>query len=348
MPRRKDPRSDSSSTPPKISPEVSSVADRLEGLRTRAKDSETRLDELRNVVSELTEELTTRIEKFQEELASLNQHVVTLEEHYRRLNAASVSEARFDEIRSTIGSELNELSAAVRDLRSVSVLSSSDFSYFKFEDLHRGSKDTVTASLSPYVEYFRRCQRVVDLGCGRGEFLDLCRSDGIGIYGVDSNEDMVLYCEGRGLNVISADVVEHLRGLPDKWLDGVFCSQVIEHLPLSRLQALLKESARALKAGGRIVIVTINPTSVFALANNFFLDPTHVRPLPPGTTKFLAEEAGFRDIDIQYHAPFGEDYNLLPVVVENETEWQKALRINFERLNHLILGYQEYSLIGLK
>jgi 2-polyprenyl-3-methyl-5-hydroxy-6-metoxy-1,4-benzoquinol methylase len=148
--------------------------------------------------------------------------------------------------------------------------------------------------------------------------------------------------------VISADVVEHLKSLPDKWLDGVFCSQVIEHLPVSRLLALLTECARALKVGGRIVIVTINPTSVFALANNFFLDPTHVRPFPPGTMKFLAEEAGFRDLDIQYHAPFGADYSLLPVVVENETEWQRALRINFERLNHLVLGYQEYALIGLK
>ena len=348
MPKRKDTKPDSSSTPTNTSPERPSVAERLESLRSQAKEGRTRLDELRGLVVETTQGLSARIEELQEKLTSLKEDVVALEKRYRMSKVVSVSEVRSDEVRSDIESQLSDLSAAVRDLRSFSVLSSDDFSYFRFEDLHRGSEDHVTASLTPYVEQFMRCQRVVDLGCGRGEFLDLCREHSIGVYGVDSNEDMVLYCEGRGLNVISADVVEHLKSLPDKWLDGVFCSQVIEHLPLSRLQALLKESARALKAGGRIVIVTINPTSIFALANNFFLDPTHVRPLPPGTVEFLAEEAGFRDLNIQYHTPFGPEYSLLPVVVENETEWQRALRINFERLNHLVLGYQEYALIGLK
>lgn len=348
MPRRKDPKSDSLSNPKAASSERPSVADRLDGLRKKAKDGETRLDDLQRVIEEMTEEMAAGIKNLHEAFVSLKRDVAELEKRIQKLDTESVSGTRCDEIRNDIDSRLNQLSAVAKELRSFSALSPDDFSYFRFEDLHRGSADHVTASLTPHVGHFARCQRVVDLGCGRGEFLDLCRSQGIGIYGVDSNEDMVLHCEGRGLNVISADIVEHLKSLPEKWLDGVFCSQVIEHLPLSRLQALLKESARVLKAGARIVIVTINPTSIFSLANNFFLDPTHVRPLPPGTVKFLAEEAGFRDLDVQYYAPFGADYSLLPVVVENETEWQKALRINFERLNHLVLGYQEYALIGLK
>jgi O-antigen chain-terminating methyltransferase len=348
MPKRGKPQTDSSSNTKTTRRASSPVADRLERLRKKAKTGETRLDDLHRVIVEMTEELAARIKNLYEEFASVRKYVAALEQRLQKLDVESVSEIRCNEMRNDVESQLSQLSDAVKDLRSLSVLSANDFSYFRFENLHRGPPEHVIASLTPYVDYFERCQRVVDLGCGRGEFLDLCQARGIGIYGVDSNEDMVLHCEGRGLNVISADIVEHLKSLPERWLDGVFCSQVIEHLPLSQLQELFKESARVLKAGARIVIATINPGSVFTLANNFFLDPTHVRPLPAGTAKFLAEEAGFRDLDIQYRAPFGADYSLLPVVVEDETEWQRALRINFERLNHIVLGYQEYVLVGLK
>jgi 2-polyprenyl-3-methyl-5-hydroxy-6-metoxy-1,4-benzoquinol methylase len=348
MPRRKATKKDTSADSTPASVVSFSVAERLDGLRKKAKDGETRLDDLQRVFTEMTEELLERVKSLDNVLDSLREDVRTLHRQFRELNAASISATRCEEQRNETKSLVNQLSATVSDLQSFSVLSPDDFPYFRFEDLHRGSADYVKASLSPYVSYFERSQRVVDLGCGRGEFLDLCQSHGIGIYGVDSNEDMVLHCEGRGLNVVSADVVEHLESLPEKWLDGIFCSQVVEHLPLLKLQRLLRECSRVLKAGAQIVMVTINPTSVFALANNFFLDPTHVRPIPPGTLKFLAEEAGFRNVAIEFHEPFGPDYSLLPVVVESETEWQKALRINFERLNHLVLGYQEYALIGVK
>jgi O-antigen chain-terminating methyltransferase len=348
MPKRKNTKSNSSSKVGSAAAEGPSVTARLESLRKKRMDGESKLDELEGAVASMIEDLTGRLGALQAEFESLRKDVALLGKRFKKLEADALSETRYDEMQQSIESRLNELAAAISDLRSFSVLSPEEFSYFRFENLHRGSKDHVARSLTPYVDFFARCQRVVDLGCGRGEFLDLCRSQGIGIYGVDSNEDMVLHCEGLGLNAISADVVEHLKSLPEKWLDGVFCSQVVEHLPLSELLSLLKESLRVLKVGARLVIVTINPTSIFSLANNFYLDPTHVRPLPPGTLRFLAEEVGFRDMDVQYHAPFGGDYSLIPVEVEDETEWQRALRINFERLNHLVLGYQEYALIGLK
>ncbi len=248
-----------------------------------------------------------------------------------------------------------ELDAAVRDAQRLveeafgqTVIRPDEFPYFRFEDTHRGSPETVRDALRPFVRHFHRCQRVVDLGCGRGEFLDLCKQEGIGAYGVDSNEDMVLHCQRIGLNVVHADVVDHLRELKDKSVDGVFCSQVIEHLPMRKVHALLRECHRVLKVGTNMVLVTINPLSLYTLAHNFFLDPTHVRPIPPETLRFLVEEAGFRKTSIAYFSPFGPEFSLLPVRFEGETEEQRAIRINFDRLNHVVFGNQEYALLALK
>jgi len=293
------------------------VLERLEQLRKATKSETRKWEDLAEELRGIKQQLAARI-------TDTDQKVEILKERLQRLDM--------------------ELDAA----RNLTVLSPEEFSYFRFEDLHRGDAQQVCESLKPYLTHFARCQRVADLGCGRGEFLDLCKSSGIGAYGVDSNEDMTLHCERLGLNIVSSDILEHLRSLPDKWLDGIFCSQVIEHLSMSKVRALLAESVRVLKAGTRIVLVTINPLSLFALANNFYLDPTHVRPLPPETVRFLAEEAGFRNLEVDYFSPFGPEFSLLPISVEEEEDWQKAVRVNFERLNHVVFGYQEYALVGLK
>ncbi|MBN1422976.1 methyltransferase domain-containing protein [Candidatus Fermentibacteria bacterium] len=257
-------------------------------------------------------------------------------------------DAATTQVRAALDEALAVFDRRAAEVRELTVLSPSDFPYFRFEDLHRGSADAVRDLIRPFVRHFVRCQRVADLGCGRGEFLDLCTQEGIGAYGVDSNEDMVLHCQRIGLDVKCEDIVEHLSGLSAKCIDGVFCSQVVEHLPMQKVQTLLRECYRALKVGTHMVVVTINPLSLFALANNFFLDPTHVRPLPPETMRFLAEDAGFRKLTVSYFSPFGPDYSLVPVRFDPESDEQRAIRVNFDRLNHVVFGYQEYALIGLK
>jgi len=242
---------------------------------------------------------------------------------------------------------LHSMNEQIQELKRFSVLSSDDFSYFWFEDQHRGPADRVRESLHPFLRYFQRCQRVADLGCGRGEFLDLCAENGIGCYGIDSNEDMVLHCRRLGHEVIHADVIEYIAGLGDKSLDGILCSQVIEHLSMHSMVKLFREGFRALKRGTRFVVVTINPRSLFALANNFYLDPTHVRPIPPETIRFLLEDVGFRKIEIDYYSPFSGEYALMPIK-ESDNEMSEASRINFERLNHVVFGFQEYAVVGTK
>lgn len=292
------------------------------------------------------EDLHGTIETLTQAQRDLGQRLADVEA--RLADTKSEIETAGTAIRVALEDRVQEVEHRAAEVKELSVLSPGDFPYFRFEDLHRGSVETVRDLIRPFVRHFVRCQRVVDLGCGRGEFLDLCKQEGIGAYGVDSNEDMVLHCQRMGLNVVCVDIVDHLRDLKGKSIDGVFCSQVVEHLPMRKVQALLRECFRALKVGTNMVLVTINPLSLYALANNFYLDPTHVRPLPPETMRFLAEDAGFRKLTVSYFSQFGPDYTLLPVQFEQEDEVQRAIRVNFDRLNHVVFGYQEYALIGLK
>lgn len=299
------------------------------------------------------EQLGARLEKKQNSLAKDGPPAShsALEELRRKIDAGVPARGKISDLEThlaTLEELVRTMGTRMRGIRHLSVLSPTDFSYFWFEDQHRGPADQVRESLRPFLLHFQRCRRVVDLGCGRGEFLDLCGSEGVGAYGVDSNEDMVLHCQRLGLEVTQADIIEHLYSLSEKSIDGIFCSQVIEHLPMHTLVSLLRESYRVLKRGTCLVLVTINPRSLFALANNFYLDPTHVRPLPPETIRFLAEDAGFRKLEVSYYAPFGEDYSLLPLPERAGDTVEEKIRVNFDRLNHVVFGYQEYAVIGLK
>src|SRR5207248_7129412 len=132
------------------------------------------------------------------------------------------------------------------------------FDYFLFEHRFRGSRAEITRRQAVYLDCFLGRGRVLDLGCGRGEFVELLREHGVPAEGVDGDEDMVDYCRDRGLPVVRADLFDHLAGLPAASLDGVFAAQVIEHLPPERLWRLVHLCAAALKPGGALVFETIN------------------------------------------------------------------------------------------
>jgi 2-polyprenyl-3-methyl-5-hydroxy-6-metoxy-1,4-benzoquinol methylase len=340
------------------------IGDRLKAMISATESVGPQLRELLGAVDDMRTNLGVSIDAIGTVRDDVQGSIATLTKAQADLGArltlleTGLSEARAElaasagrlskEQENALQSALAPIDRRATEARQLSVLAPGDFPYFRFEDLHRGSAEAVRDLIRPLVRNFVRCQMVVDLGCGRGEFLDLCVQEGIGAYGVDSNEDMVLHCQRIGLDVVRDDIVDHLRGLKEKSVDGVFCSQVVEHLPMLKVQALLRECFRVLKVGTHMVLVTINPLSLYALANNFYLDPTHVRPLPPETMRFLAEDAGFRKLSVSYFSPFGPDYTLLPVRFEQESEEQRAIRVNFDRLNHVVFGNQEYALIGLK
>src|SRR3954447_6883981 len=171
--------------------------------------------------------------------------------------------------------------------------------YFAFEARMRGSTADVRERQRPYIEDFRDAAPVLDVGCGRGEFLSLLRDAGIEARGIDADADMVAYARGEGLEVEQVDALAYLEAQPEASLGGIFMAQVVEHLPPPALFRLLELSARALRPGGLLVAETINPLSPLAL-RSYFADLTHAQPLVPETLALLAKQAGFRATETRY------------------------------------------------
>jgi len=164
--------------------------------------------------------------------------------------------------------------------------------YVDFEALFRGPPARVTDSQRPYLALVREHQPVLDLGCGRGEFLALLAGEGIPGRGVDSDPGMVERCRALGLDVTLADVNAHLEGLQDASLGTVFSAQLIEHLPYAELRRMLALARAKLRPGGLLVAETVNPHRVSSL-KTFWADLTHQHPIFPEVALALSALAGF-------------------------------------------------------
>jgi SAM-dependent methyltransferase len=171
--------------------------------------------------------------------------------------------------------------------------------YFAFESRMRGSTAEVRERQRPYVADFLEAAPMVDLGCGRGEFLGLLREAGVEARGVDADADMVDFARGEGLDVEQADALAALEALEPASLGGIFAAQLVEHLPTPTLLRLLELASSRLRPGGLLVAETINPLSPIAL-RNYFADLTHAQPLVPETLALLAGQAGFGRVEIRY------------------------------------------------
>ncbi len=220
-----------------------------------------------------------------------------------------------------------------------------DWHYAAFENRYRGNEEEVKKQQSRFIPYFKENGNVLDLGCGRGEFLALCRENGIDARGIDLNEQMVEICRDKGLDCRKGDILETLAEWKDNDLGGIFSSQVIEHLPPPHLKKLIELAYSKLKPGAHLVLETINPASVFALVQIYFLDLTHQRPIHPQTLKFLLESSGFDDVEIEYSSPLEqEQLQTLPGTDERDS----ILNRNIDNLNALLYAPPNFAAIGLK
>jgi SAM-dependent methyltransferase len=220
--------------------------------------------------------------------------------------------------------------------------------YVAFEDRFRGSPEEIRRKLSDYVPLFRDRSPVYDLGCGRGEFLDLLREAGIEGHGVDGNADMVRSCRTRGLSAEAGDVVDFVTARPEASAGGLFAAQLIEHLPPRSITAFLESCHRMLRPGGQLVLETVNPRSLIALVEAFFRDLSHEKPIHPETLDFALRAAGFREVSIQYRSPVPERARLLPMTEAESGKAASTLNQNFEKLNAFLFGEQDYAAIATK
>ena len=257
------------------------------------------------------------------------------------------------ENRAWLAGILEEKIAKSKEKRSDEMLSSQvkGLNYFIFEDRFRGSRNDTKAKQLKFVKYFEGCKNVLDIGCGRGEFLELLKDNGISGHGIDIDEDMVRYCRSRDLNVEKLDAVSYLNQLEDKSLDGIFIDQVVEHLDPDYLIKMIDLCYIKMLFGAYIIMETVNPLSLLSLAD-FYMDMSHKRPVHPETLKFLMSAAGFRETVAQFYEPAVEDGRLRYIDADELAEKERSLadiiNRNTDMLNNMIFGPRDYAAIGKK
>jgi len=224
--------------------------------------------------------------------------------------------------------------------------------YLQFEDRHRGSRAEIQERQRAYLDLFA-AGPVLDVGCGRGEFLELCREARLEARGIDVDPGMVAACRESGLAVEQADALVHLAGLADDSLGGIFCAQVIEHLEPEAFIALVRLAAAKLRPGGVLLCETPNPTCLTVFSGAFYVDLTHLRPIHPQAAIFVLEAAGLRDVEVRYVNPYPPEMKLQPLeplwyLRRYEAAFLEAINVNLARLNDLLWGAQDYAVIGRK
>jgi len=207
-----------------------------------------------------------------------------------------------------------------------------DFDYARFAERFRGSEDYVKTGQQFYLPYFTGRREVLDIGCGRGEFLELMREAGLAAHGIDLSRESVELCRQKGLQADVADLFAWLADLPEASLEGIFSAQVVEHLPPERLPEMIRLAASRLQRDGVLAIETPNPECLAIFATHFYLDPTHTRPVPHALLAFYMEEYGLGGIEVHRLSPAIES---MPALAGLPEDFRQAF---FGGLDYAIVG----------
>ena len=207
-----------------------------------------------------------------------------------------------------------------------------EFDYARFAERFRGSEDYVKKGQQFYLPYFAGRREVLDIGCGRGEFLELMREAGVAAHGIDLSRESVDLCRQKGFEAEVADLFAYLADLPEAALDGIFSAQVVEHLPPERLPDMIRLAASRLQRDGVLAIETPNPECLAIFASHFYLDPTHTRPVPHALLAFYMEEYGLGGIEVHRLSPAIES---MPALASLAEDFREAF---FGGLDYAIVG----------
>ena len=216
-----------------------------------------------------------------------------------------------------------------------------DANYLSFEDSFRGSREEIKKRVAIYLPRLRAAVAgtdeapILEVGCGRGELLEVLRSEGLKAAGVDSNVAAVEKCRELGLDIALGDLFETLAKTADGSLGGLVALHVVEHLPFELLQKLLDETLRVLRTGGIAIFETPNPQNILVGASNFYIDPTHRNPVHPQTLHYLVEARGMIQVESVMLHPFPKEMHL----PESDSPAARFINEHF-------FGPQDYAVVG--
>lgn len=249
----------------------------------------------------------------------------------RQRNYESVAGTRLDELREGIFKEIAGVRFRIGDVTDQKL----DPLYAALEDRFRGSREEITERFKEYLPYVKDNVPVIDLGCGRGEWLEVLHYSGIEARGVDSNSLQVEQCRRRGFDATEGDFLLYLKNLSAESAGAITGFHIIEHLSFNALVALLNEVMRVLRPGGIVIFETPNPENVVVGSHYFYLDPTHRHPLPRELMEFVFKHQGLGDIEVLNLHPWDS----------GRVAGEGPLA---ERFNGYFYGPMDYAIIGRK
>ena len=297
-------------------------------------------------------DLRARLDRFERALADID-------ELRTRVNVIQRQTRNNSQI-SSLNSQVSSLNSQGSTNAAPTSPPDADVVYVAFEDQFRGSDEAVGAKLEAYLPIFAGTSDVVDLGCGRGEFLAALAAAGVRGRGVDANAEMAATARARGLDVEHGDALAFVRGLPNESVDGAIATQVIEHLEPPYLMQLVDALARKLRPGAPLVLETINPACWLAFFSSYIRDFTHVKPIHPDTLQYLLRAGGFERVEVRYSSPVPDAVKLrhvdLPAAVLASADptvgalVQVAHTVNANAaiLNGLMFTFQDYAVVAYR
>ena len=215
-----------------------------------------------------------------------------------------------------------------------------------FEEAFRGSREDLLDRYRDLAQRLVGHSPVVDVGCGRGEFMELLAEAGVEARGVDLDGEVVKAAAGRGLHVAEDDALRYLSTIDDGSLGGVVLIQVVEHLSPQEIVDFVALAADKMRPGGQVFVETVNPQSLYVFAHALYLDPTHLRPVHPAYLAFLFREAGFAKVDIEWRSPPPAE-DVLESAPGDEPG-AVLYNANVRRLNELLFAPQDYLIAAVR
>lgn len=284
--------------------------------------------------SELAE-IGFRIDELQSQLTEV--HSSGVREHAE----AQLLQVQVDLFLNEVRRSLPRAPAAEELARHPSAL---ETAYPALQEVFRGSFDLIKERAAEYLDDILALdphEPVLDLGSGRGEWLEVLKKAGVEAYGVELNEHFVSSCLDRGLEVRRAEAVEHLASVPEGSLAAVTAFHLAEHLPVEQLLELVDLSVRALRPGGMLIVETPNPDNLVVGASTFYLDPSHVRPLNADFLRFLVASRGFVEVEVRFlHSAAG----LHPP--DTASPWASDLLPLVAAINDRLYGALDYAVVA--
>jgi SAM-dependent methyltransferase len=227
--------------------------------------------------------------------------------------------------------------------------------YVGFEDRFRGSQSEIRGRVEEYVPILASASNVVDIGCGRGELLELLKQRGVTARGVDNNPAMVELCRARGLDVEQDEALGYLERQADGAIGGLSAIQVVEHFEPAYLARFLETAHHKMRPAAPLILETVNPACWLAFFETYIRDLTHARPLHPGTLRYLVQASGFQDVDVQFRQSVGEGDRLDRVAIPASSEpagvadvshLAEAINDHADKLNARLFSSMDYVVIA--